>query len=124
MAVIYLAGGCFWGMEKYIAAIQGVLETQVGYANGNTQAPSYEEVCHNHTGHAETVRVTYDPAVLPLEFLLDLYYAAVDPVSENRQGNDCGTQYRTGIYYTQEKDRPVIERSVARLQKRFREPVA
>lgn len=124
MSEIYLAGGCFWGTEKYLSSIRGVLSTQVGYANGNTENPTYEEVCHKNTGHAETVHVIYDPAVLTLEFLLELYYEAIDPVSVNRQGGDIGTQYRTGIYYVNDADRPVIERSIANLQKRYSKPVA
>jgi len=124
MSEIYLAGGCFWGTEKYLSSIRGVLSTQVGYANGNTENPTYEEVCRNNTGHAETVRVIYDPAVLPLEFLLELYYESVDPVSVNRQGGDVGAQYRTGIYYIDENDRPVIDRSIAKLQTRYKEPIA
>ena len=124
MSEIYLAGGCFWGAEKYIASIRGVGETQVGYANGKTEKPTYEDVCRRDTGHAETVRVVYDPAVLPLGFLLSLYYEAVDPTSLNRQGNDRGVQYRTGIYYTDKADRPVIEASLAVLQKKLGKPVA
>ncbi len=124
MAEIYLAGGCFWGMQKYLASIRGVLSTEVGYANGTTQNPGYEEVCRGDTGHAESVRVRYDPAVLPLRFLLSLYFAAVDPLSHNRQGADVGRQYRTGIYYTEETDRPIIEQAVAELQKRYSRPIA
>ncbi|WP_312279097.1 peptide-methionine (R)-S-oxide reductase MsrB [Oscillibacter sp.] len=124
MSEIYFAGGCFWGLEKYLASIHGVKSTQVGYANGNKESPTYEEVCHSDTGHAETVKVTYDPAVLPLEFLLDLYYEAIDPLSHNRQGGDVGTQYRTGIYYVSTEDAPVIETSIARLQSRFSESIA
>ncbi len=124
MSEIYLAGGCFWGMEKYIAAIHGVQATQVGYANGTTENPTYEEVCRQNTGHAETVYVRYDPEILPLEFLLELYYEAVDPVSHNRQGGDIGAQYRTGIYFISEQDRPVIEHSIARLQSRYDKPIA
>ena len=124
MSEIYLAGGCFWGMEKYIASIRGVAATQVGYANGNTEHPTYEDVCHKGTGHAETVRVTYHADVLPLPFLLDLYYAAIDPVSVNRQGGDSGTQYRTGIYYVDPADLPVIEASIAGLQARLNRPAA
>ncbi|ATW25206.1 peptide-methionine (R)-S-oxide reductase MsrB [Candidatus Formimonas warabiya] len=123
MAEIYLAGGCFWGMEKYLASISGVRSTQVGYANGKTEHPSYEDVCYRHTGHAETVRVDYDPQIVPLEFLLELYYEAVDPLSLNRQGGDRGVQYRTGIYYVDENDLPVIQRSLAQVQKRFAKPV-
>ena len=124
MAEIYLAGGCFWGTEKYIASIPGALSTQVGYANGRTENPTYEEVCHSNTGHAETVRVLYDPERLPLPFLLELYYEAIDPTSVNRQGGDRGTQYRTGIYYTDPVDLPVIERSLSALQSRLDQPVA
>lgn len=124
MSEIYLAGGCFWGLEKYLASIRGVESTLVGYANGRTENPSYEEVCYNNTGHAEAVRVIYDPQVVPLEFLLELYYEAIDPVSINRQGNDTGLQYRTGIYYTNETDLPVIRRSLDHLQKRYTRPIA
>ncbi|MGI6193673.1 MAG: peptide-methionine (R)-S-oxide reductase MsrB [Christensenellales bacterium] len=123
MAEIYLAGGCFWGTEKYIASIRGVLSTEVGYANGNTEHPTYEEVCTKNTGHAETVRVTYDPAVLPLAFLLELYYESVNPTSVNKQGGDVGTQYRTGIYYVNEADLPVIQKSIEKLQTRYDKPV-
>ena len=121
---IYLAGGCFWGTEKYIASIPGVLETQVGYANGKTENPTYEEVCHHNTGHAETVKVVYDAGKLSLPFLLELYYESIDPTSLNRQGGDKGTQYRTGIYYTDAKDEPVIRKSLDSLQEKIHKPVA
>lgn len=124
MSVIYLAGGCFWGTEKYLASISGVLSTQVGYANGKTINPTYEDVCYRDTGHAETVRVEYDPNIASLEFLLELYYGVIDPVSINRQGGDSGVQYRTGIYYTDACDRPVIDRSLDQLQKRYQKPIA
>ena len=124
MSEIYLAGGCFWGTEKYIASIHGVLSTEVGYANGKTLNPTYEEVCTNNTGHAETVHVVYDPGIVSLEFLLELYYEAIDPTSYNRQGGDFGIQYRTGIYYVDDKDLPVIESSISKLQKRIDKPIA
>ena len=124
MSEIYLAGGCFWGSEKYFSLIRGGLSTQVGSANGETENPTYEEVCYRDTGHAEAVRVVYDPEIIPLEFLLELYYESIDPVSVNRQGGDRGTQYRTGIYYVNDKDLPVIERSLAHLQKRYSKPIA
>ncbi|HOP11160.1 MAG TPA: peptide-methionine (R)-S-oxide reductase MsrB [Oscillospiraceae bacterium] len=124
MAEIYLAGGCFWGMEKYIASVRGVKSTQVGYANGKTANPTYQEVCHNDTGHAETVEVVYDPKIVPLGFLLELYYSAIDPTSINKQGGDTGTQYRTGIYYTDEADFPTIKQSILKLQTRLDKPVA
>lgn len=121
---IYLAGGCFWGVEKYIASIQGVLNTEAGYANGTTDSPTYGEVVTGLTGDAETVRVDYDPTVAPLPFILELLYKAIDPTSVNRQGNDVGTQYRSGIYYSDEADLPVIERSIAQLQERYDKPIA
>lgn len=118
-AEIYLAGGCYWGTEHFLKQIQGVVETQVGFANGNTPCPSYEDVCRRGTGHAETVKVVYDKDVTSLEFLLDLYFKTIDPTSLNRQGNDVGTQYRTGIYYTDEADLAIIKGSVAVLEKRL-----
>ena len=124
MAEIYLAGGCFWGMEKYIASIRGVQNTAVGYANGKTANPTYQEVCHSDTGHAETVQVVYDAVTVPLTFLLNLFFEAIDPVSVNRQGGDQGVQYRTGIYYTDPADLPVIQVSIAALQTRHTQPIA
>lgn len=115
MKTIYLAGGCFWGTQHFLGLIPGVVSTQVGYANSKVPDPTYREVCTGTTGAAETVKVTYNPAVLPLPFLLSLYYRTVDPTSVNRQGNDRGTQYRTGIYYTDPSDHPVIEKSLHEL---------
>lgn len=123
MAEIYLAGGCFWGMEKYIQSIRGVLSTKVGYANGETESPTYEEVCYHDTGHAETVLVIYDETILSLDFLLNLYFEAIDPTSFHKQGGDVGKQYRTGIYYTDENDLPLIERELNKLQKRYDKPI-
>lgn len=124
MSEIYLAGGCFWGTEKYFASIRGVLSTQVGYANGETKNPTYEEVCNQNTGHAEAVHIVYDSKVVPLEFLLDLYYEAIDPVSVNRQGGDTGTQYRTGIYYVDDGELLIIKGSIAKLQEGYDQPIA
>ena len=107
MKTIYLAGGCFWGTQKYFDQFDGVLETETGYANGPDQAPSYQEVCRN-SGHAETVRVVYDENILPLKKLLAYYFQVIDPLSVNRQGHDTGIQYRTGIYYTEEAQLPEI----------------
>ncbi len=106
---VYLAGGCFWGVEHFIKRIYGVVGTQAGYANGNTDAPSYRQVYTDTTGFAETVKVDYDPGLLSLAFLLDMYFMAIDPLSLNRQGNDCGTRYRTGIYYSDPEDLKTIE---------------
>lgn len=115
---IYLAGGCFWGLEKYLGNIPGVTETEVGYANGKTENPSYEEVCNNDTGHAETVRICYDSDVLQLHILLQRFFSAINPTAVNRQGGDSGSQYRTGIYYTDDGDRRVIEEELDALQAR------
>ena len=109
MKTIYLAGGCFWGTEHYIRQFEGVIETVTGYANGNIPSPSYEEVYTDKTGYAECVKVTFDEEVLPLKVLCRLFFRSIDPLLENRQGNDIGTRYRTGIYWTEEADRKVVE---------------
>ncbi len=121
---IYLAGGCFWGAQKYFDCLTGVLETRVGYANGRTENPTYEQVKYQHTGHAETVEVTFDPAVLSLTELLEQFYKAIDPTSVNRQGGDVGEQYRTGVYYENPDQEPVIRASLAALQARCEREVA
>ena len=107
MKEIYLAGGCFWGMQKFIDQFGGVVSTEVGYANGPDKAPSYEEVCRD-SGHAETVKVVFDDAVIKTSELLNFYFMVIDPLSVNRQGHDEGIQYRTGIYYTDESLLPEI----------------
>lgn len=116
---IYLAGGCFWGTEHFLKQIAGVVATQVGYANGHGENPTYEQVRSNTTGFAETVKVQYDAQTVDLSFLLQLYFQTIDPTSLNRQGEDYGTQYRTGIYYTDELDLPVIEHEVAVLAEKY-----
>jgi len=121
--IIYLAGGCFWGVEKYFSLIQGVVTTSVGYANGRTANPTYEDVCHHNTGHAETVKVEYDPTKLSLTFLLELFYEAIDPTTLNKQGGDVGTQYRTGIYYIDSADKDIILDSIKLLQAGCDKPV-
>jgi methionine-S-sulfoxide reductase len=122
--VIYLAGGCFWGTEKYLDLINGVVETEVGYANGTTENPSYEDVCRKNTGHAETVKIVYNPEEIALEDLLKVFYKVIDPVALNRQGNDIGTQYRTGIYYVDKMDKDKIKVSLNELQKNYGEPLS
>ncbi len=117
---IYLAGGCFWGLEKYVAQVHGVVNAEVGYANGRKPNATYGD----SSGYAEAVKVEYDPEVAPLPFLLDLYYDAIDPTTVNRQGNDMGEEYRTGIYYTDPADKAVIEQSIAELQKKYSKPIA
>lgn len=120
---IYLAGGCFWGCQKYFDLIPGVLHTEVGYANGPFANPTYEQV-KRHAGHAETVRVAYDEQALPLEALLRRYLSIIDPTSVNRQGGDSGIQYRTGIYYTDPADAPVARRLLSELAAELDRPVA
>ena len=121
---IYLAGGCFWGTEKYLEDIKGVVETEVGYANGDTENPTYEEVCGKNTGHAETVKVIYEEEQIGLPFILSLYYDVINPVTFNRQGGDVGSQYRTGIYYVDAKDEEIIQNSILELQKKYSEKIA
>ena len=108
MKTIYLAGGCFWGMQQFFDQFGGVIRTEVGYANGPEKAPSYEEVCAD-SGHAETLRIDYDEQAITLTALLDYYFMVIDPLSVNRQGHDEGIQYRTGIYYTDASLLPEIE---------------
>ena len=124
MNTIYLAGGCFWGVEGYFKRIEGVKGTTCGYANGRTENPSYEDVCRHDTGHAETVKVDFDDEVVSLEDLLIYYFRIIDPVSVNKQGNDVGTQYRTGIYYTDESQLPVIKAAIEREQRKYNEKIA
>lgn len=121
---IYLAGGCYWGVEKYTASIPGVLETEVGFANGNTHHPTYHEVRYENTGHAETVRVVYDADALPLEKLLRLFWRIIDPVSVDKQGEDEGHQYRTGVYSTDDASAQVAARELEKLEALIGQPLA
>ena len=123
MKTIYLAGGCFWGMQKYFDQFDGVICTEVGYANGPDRAPTYEEVCAD-SGHAETLRIDYDEKRITLEELLDRYFLVIDPLSVNRQGHDEGIQYRTGIYWTEESQVPVIEERMRKEQEKIGQPLA
>jgi methionine-S-sulfoxide reductase len=111
-----LAGGCFWGMEEILRAIPGVLETDAGYTGGNTSNPTYEDVHTGATGHAESVRVVFDPSKLSYEDLLEKWFFRMhDPTTKNRQGNDVGSQYRSAIFYTSEAQRVTAERVIARV---------
>lgn len=123
-AEIYLAGGCFWGTEHFLKQIEGVESTEVGYANSTVANPSYEQVCSGKTNAAETVKVVYDPEKVKLGLLLDLYFKTIDPTSHNRQGNDRGTQYRTGIYYTNPADLSVINKAIQTLGAQYSKPIA
>ena len=117
MRTIYLAGGCFWGLQKFFDQFDGVLSTEVGYANGPEKAPTYQEVC-NDSGHAETVRIEYDEEKISLEQLLDYYFMVIDPLAVNQQGHDKGIQYRTGIFYTAEDQVPAIRSVYEREEKK------
>lgn len=123
MKGIVLAGGCFWGVEEYFSRINGVVNTKVGYANGHTKNPSYEEVCTNTTGHAEAVHIKYDENILPLEELLKKFWKIVNPTLLNRQGPDIGSQYRTGIYYIDKGDLEIINKSKEEEQKQYKDPI-
>ena len=120
---IYLAGGCFWGTEHYFKQIRGVILTEVGYANGATSNPSYEEVYADTTGHAECVHIVYDPEIVELELLLKMFFRSIDPTSLNRQGEDCGARYRTGIYYVDKEDLSTIERIYNAVAEELDEPI-
>ena len=120
---IYLAGGCFWGMEAYLERIYGVADAVSGYANGHTENPKYEDLLYNNSGHAETVQVKYDPERISLQALLTYYMKVVDPTSINQQGNDKGLQYRTGIYYTDPAEEKIIREFLAEQQKKYEKPI-
>ncbi len=124
LSTIYLAGGCFWGVEEYMSRIAGVYDASSGYANGNTENPSYEDVIYNNTGHAETVRVVYDASQVTLKELLDKFFLVVDPTSVNQQGNDIGSQYRSGVYYTDENDLQTIESVINELEQNYDNNIA
>lgn len=123
MKTIYLAGGCFWGVQKYMDQFDGIAETVVGYANGNTDSPVYEDVKAGKTGHAETVKVDYDENVISLEELLKKYYIVIDPTSLNKQGGDIGISYRTGIYYTDPAELEVINQVTDGIRAKNKKPV-
>lgn len=121
---IYLAGGCFWGTQHFLSLLPGIKETVVGYANSNVPAPSYKLVCTGTTDAAETVKVVYDPTITPLPEILRLYFMTIDPTSVNRQGGDSGTQYRTGIYWTDPDDAPVVNAALKGLASTLSAPLA
>jgi peptide methionine sulfoxide reductase msrA/msrB len=120
-----LAGGCFWGMEEIIRNIPGVLETAVGYIGGATEAPSYKQVCTGATGHAEAVRIVFDPARLTYEALLGYFFRMHDPTTLNRQHNDIGTQYRSAIFFTSDQQKAVAAQVTDAMGKsgRFKKPI-
>jgi peptide-methionine (S)-S-oxide reductase len=118
--VAIFGGGCFWGLERRFFQTPGVYSTAVGYSGGDLQHPTYYEVCSGRTGHAEVVRVVYDPQKVDYLTLLDVFWAAHDPTQVNRQGNDVGTQYRTVIFYTDEEQKRLAEMTRAAYEKILR----
>lgn len=116
MKTIYFAGGCFWGVEHFFKGVDGVRSATPGYANGNTENPTYKEVYTDTTGFAETVKVEYNPDRIGLETLLMLFFTIIDPLSLNRQGHDEGTRYRTGVFYTDPEDLPVIKKAFQKVE--------
>lgn len=109
MKTIYIAGGCFWGVEQYYRQLKGVISTRVGYANGDKENPTYEEVKHHLASHAETLKLEYDENIISLEKILEHFLRFVDPYSLDKQGEDVGHQYRSGVYFIDVKDEKIIK---------------
>ena len=122
MSEIYLAGGCFWGLEEYFSRIEGIKKTTVGYANGQVESTNYQLI--HQTDHAETVHLIYDEKRISLREILLYYFRVIDPLSVNKQGNDVGRQYRTGVYYTDQADKAVIEQVFVEQEKQLGQKIA
>ena len=120
---ITLAGGCFWCLEAAYNTIRGVTEVIPGYAGGTTPNPTYEQVCGGNTGHAEVVQVSFDPKIITLEEILEIFWAIHDPTTPNRQGGDVGTQYRSMILYTSDEQKEVAEKSIKAVAKLWPNPI-
>ena len=120
---IFFAGGCFWGVESYFSQVPGVRSATVGYANGDTANPSYQEVCTGKTGHAETVHLVYDPDQVSLQTLTEHFFLIINPLTLNRQGNDSGSQYRSGVYYTDESDLELLQQVRDAEQEKYTAPI-
>ena len=120
---IYFAGGCFWGTQHLLKALHGIRRTQAGYINSNIENPSYEEVKTGSTGAAEAVMAEYNATVVDLHKLIQFFLRSIDPIAINRQGNDIGTQYRTGIYYTTDSQKQIAIQELDRLQKHYNKPL-
>ncbi|MGL4687979.1 MAG: peptide-methionine (S)-S-oxide reductase MsrA [Fusobacteriaceae bacterium] len=123
MKTIYLAGGCFWGVENYFHNLKGVIDTEVGYSNSITIEPSYQDVCSGKTQATETCRVTFDETLVSFESILNHFFSIIDPTIINRQGNDIGSQYRTGIYYLETLEETFILNYIKNKQKEFKEKI-
>lgn len=116
---LILAGGCFWGVEAYYQKLKGIITTNVGYANGNIENPTYEEVCSGQATHAEVVAVIYNSSQISLEKVLEHFFRMIDPFSLNKQGNDIGVQYRSGLYYESLEDKKIIETFIKKEQEKY-----
>ncbi len=123
MKKIYLAGGCFWGVEHYLKLIKGVADTTVGYANSDIENPSYEDLKQHRSSASETVEVEYDENIITLKEILKLFFLIIDPTILDQQGHDIGHQYRTGIYYIDESDIPVIKAALTELSGKYDKPI-
>lgn len=123
MKIIYLAGGCFWGVQAFFDYQKGIAKTTVGYAQGDIDNPSYEEVCTGLTNHTETLKLEYDESKISLNEILDLYFKIINPTLLNQQGNDKGTQYRTGIYSTNQHDNKQVLDYVKKVQSNTSETI-
>jgi len=124
LKTIYLAGGCFWGTDAYMARVHGVAHTESGYSNGNIPLPvTYKEVYTDETGYAEVVKVVYDTSRTSLATILDEFFSITNPTTLNKQANDIGTRYRSGLYYEDETDIVELEAAIARIQAKYDEPV-
>ena len=121
MKTIIFAGGCFWGVEKAFSLLNGVCETEVGYANGNIENPTYELVCENNTGFKEACKIVYNPEVISLKKLLKAFFICINPTERNKQGNDIGTQYQTGVYYLDGSDLEIIKEYFEEEKKKYPE---
>ena len=117
LQTIVLGGGCFWCTEAVFVKVRGITDVESGYSNGQTQRPTYEQVCSGTTGHNEVVKLTYDPAQISLRQILEIFFVVHDPTTLNRQGNDSGTQYRSGIYYTTPEQQQVADNMISEMAK-------
>ncbi|MBK2402693.1 MULTISPECIES: peptide-methionine (S)-S-oxide reductase MsrA [Erysipelothrix] len=124
LRTIFVAGGCFWGVQEYYKRLKGIENTAVGYANSNQEDISYRDVCSGNTGAVEAVMIQYNHAVISLDAIVDHLFRIIDPTSLNKQGNDIGTQYRTGIYFEHESDHEHLESLLIAYQEQYSKPLA
>lgn len=122
-SVSILGGGCFWCLEAAYKMFRGVISVELGYSGGKIENPSYEDVCSGETGHAEVVRVTFDPSIITYKDILDVFWTVHNPTTLNRQGNDIGTEYRSVIFYTSEQQKKIADNSIQKAQKLWQDPI-